>query len=204
MPSKTFFNLPNSKQEVLLNAARNEFTRALLSDASINRIIKDANISRGSFYMYFKDKEDIYVYLLEQNRNIFIYEGRKIFTDNAGDLINSFTQLFDYLTQFCLAVENRSFFKNVLLNINFKTEYPIFAKHCPEEIEQNLNEFIKLIDKDKLNINEDEDVFDILYMIMILTIHNLVKIVKNPMLLEKNKKKYLNQLRMLKQGIYKK
>lgn len=202
MPSKTFLNLAVSKQEALLKAAHNEFTRALLDAASINRIIKDANISRGSFYMYFEDKEDIYFYLLEKNRIQFADETRKIFNSCDGDLIIGFSKLFDYLSSTCLAEENKLFFKNVLMNINFKNEYPIFAKHNPEKIEQGLNELIQIINKQSLNIKSDEDLIDILNMIMMLTIHNLVKIVKNPDLLDKNKKKYLNQLRILKQGIY--
>ena len=203
MPSKTFQNLAVSKQESLLKAAHNEFTRALLTEASINRIIKEANISRGSFYMYFEDKEDIYFYLLEKNRIQFTNDATKIFNNCEGDLIIGFSKLFDYLSSTCLAEENKLFFKNVLMNINFKNEYPIFAKHRPESIEQGLNELIKIINKQNLNIKSDEDIFDILNMIMLLTIHNLVRIVKNPDLLEKHKKKYLKQLRMLKQGIYK-
>ena len=50
MPTQTFFNLPKDKQQRLLDAAATEFSRAPLKDASINNIIKLAEISRGSFY----------------------------------------------------------------------------------------------------------------------------------------------------------
>ena len=50
MPSATFANLPAQKQERLLEAATREFSRRPFSEASINQIIKDAGIPRGSFY----------------------------------------------------------------------------------------------------------------------------------------------------------
>lgn len=60
MPSSTFFRLPPEKQEKLLRAARKEFARVPFADASINRIIQAADISRGSFYMYFRDKGELF------------------------------------------------------------------------------------------------------------------------------------------------
>ena len=50
MPKPTFFRLPEEKRARLLNAAWDEFTRVSLSEASINSIIRAANIPRGSFY----------------------------------------------------------------------------------------------------------------------------------------------------------
>lgn len=64
MPTQTFFNLPIDKQKRLLDAASTEFSRVPLTEASINNIIKLAEILRGSFYQYFKDKEDLYYYFL--------------------------------------------------------------------------------------------------------------------------------------------
>ena len=59
MPTSTFFNLPPEKRERLLAAARAEFARVSLAGASVNRIIRQAGIPRGSFYMYFADKEEL-------------------------------------------------------------------------------------------------------------------------------------------------
>ena len=64
MPSSTFLNLPAEKQEKLLEAATREFSHRPFNEASINQIIKEAGIPRGSFYMYFKNKEDIFLCLL--------------------------------------------------------------------------------------------------------------------------------------------
>ena len=67
LPSSTFLNLAPEKQEKLLSAAVREFTERPYNEASINRIVREAGIPRGSFYMYFRDKEDLFHYLMEES-----------------------------------------------------------------------------------------------------------------------------------------
>ena len=62
VPKPTFLNLSKEKQELLITAAKKEFSRVPLNGASISNIIKDAGIPRGSFYQYFEDKEDIFFF----------------------------------------------------------------------------------------------------------------------------------------------
>lgn len=65
MPTQTFFDLHPKKQDRILNAARQVFANAPYEKASIQAIIRAAEIPRGSFYQYFNDKEDLYLYLLQ-------------------------------------------------------------------------------------------------------------------------------------------
>lgn len=60
MIKQTFYNLPETKRERIYHAIKTEFDRVPLDKISINSIIKEANISRGSFYQYFDDKGDLY------------------------------------------------------------------------------------------------------------------------------------------------
>ncbi len=66
MPKSTFFNLDEHKRQTIIQACIDEFALQPFSSASINQIIKQANISRGSFYQYFEDKEDCYMFLLSE------------------------------------------------------------------------------------------------------------------------------------------
>lgn len=66
MPKATFLNLPETKRKAVFDAAVKEFSMHLYSDASINRIIKAAQIPRGSFYQYFEGKEDLFSYIIDQ------------------------------------------------------------------------------------------------------------------------------------------
>jgi TetR/AcrR family transcriptional regulator len=66
MPKDTFFNLDGAKQKKIFEAAVDEFSQRRFSEASINQVVKNAGISRGSFYQYFDNKEDLYLYTLKQ------------------------------------------------------------------------------------------------------------------------------------------
>jgi TetR/AcrR family transcriptional regulator len=65
MPKSTFYNLSDEKKGRILDAALQEFSTRRFSEASLNQIIKNAGIPKGSFYQYFNNKEDIYLCLLE-------------------------------------------------------------------------------------------------------------------------------------------
>lgn len=64
MPNTTFFNLPEDKRKLIIISALDEFSSASYSTASINQICKRSNIAKGSFYQYFVDKLDLYVYIM--------------------------------------------------------------------------------------------------------------------------------------------
>ena len=66
MCSETFLRLPEEKRKRVLDAAWGEFTRVSYAEVSINQIIQRAGISRGSFYQYFKDKEALMRYLMQE------------------------------------------------------------------------------------------------------------------------------------------
>ncbi len=66
MPTQTFFRLSENKKTRLLNASWEEFLQVNYANASINKIIANAEISRGSFYQYFTDKKDLFDFLLDE------------------------------------------------------------------------------------------------------------------------------------------
>ncbi len=65
MPTGTFFRLPEEKRTRLMDAAWEEFSATPYAKVSINRIIQAAQIPRGSFYQYFADKEELFLYMVE-------------------------------------------------------------------------------------------------------------------------------------------
>jgi AcrR family transcriptional regulator len=64
MPKQTFLNLPEEKRNTVINAAIDEFAQYGLENGSTNRIVANSGISKGSFYQYFEDKQDVFMYLL--------------------------------------------------------------------------------------------------------------------------------------------
>lgn len=86
MPTERFYRLPRAKADAIRMAALREFKRVPLEEASINRIIRDADISRGSFYTYFEDKKDLLRWLIDDR----VKESRRIMvqamTESGGDI----------------------------------------------------------------------------------------------------------------------
>jgi len=66
MPKDTFFNLREAKRALICRAAMAEFATHPFEQASINRIVATAGIAKGSFYQYFENKQDLYLYLLRR------------------------------------------------------------------------------------------------------------------------------------------
>ena len=65
MPKPTFNNLPHEKRQLIENVAIEEFADKSLQTASVNAIVSNAGIAKGSFYQYFENLEDLYNHILE-------------------------------------------------------------------------------------------------------------------------------------------
>jgi len=66
MPKDTFYRLKDEKKQRIFEAAVQEFALRKFSEASLNQIVKAAKIPWGSFYQYFDDKEDLYLYVIQE------------------------------------------------------------------------------------------------------------------------------------------
>lgn len=91
MPKDTFFRLPEEKQDRILQAAVREFSSVTFTEASINRIVRDAQIPRGSFYQYFGGKEDLYLYLME----VISEEKKEIFSRCMAEVSGGFFEAIE-------------------------------------------------------------------------------------------------------------
>lgn len=115
MPSQTFHNLPADKRERILAAAKKEFSQTSFNDASINQIIKDAGISRGSFYMYFSDKYDLVSVLVDDFRTQFFVFMQDLASQCKGDLRPMVLGLNDFIGKAAKDKTNRGFVRNFLI-----------------------------------------------------------------------------------------
>lgn len=193
MPSSTFLNLDNNKKNKLINAAMTYFSKCNYSDVSISQIIISAEIPRGSFYMYFKDKDDLFEYLIEVEK-VKLHDAIKdILIKNNGDLYNTFSELYDVISRYIVLSDYKMMFKNVFIYFGMHKSH--FEK--PGSIlYENVKDLIN-----KKNINEEE-----LEFIFIMLVHNLFMGITygiNNDCLD-NKGTYLRKLHILCYGIYKK
>lgn len=127
MPTGTFFNLPEEKRDRLIQGAMKEFVAVPLYKASVSNIIINAQISRGSFYQYFEDINDLYYYLV----GLFQHNTRKMLKQclikEKGDFVKGWA-LFgtDYICSI-LNSEKVGFYKNMYLHMNYKLNRKINA-----------------------------------------------------------------------------
>jgi AcrR family transcriptional regulator len=65
MPYARFEKLAREKRERLLDVAAQEFAAHGFADASINRILERAGMSKGGAYYYFEDKVDLFAAVVQ-------------------------------------------------------------------------------------------------------------------------------------------
>jgi AcrR family transcriptional regulator len=169
MPKKEFFNLDISKQQIIVDAARKEFTSMLYEDASINMIVKEANISRGSFYCYFENKKDIYLYIMGGEIRRMV--DTLVIADDKGkiDIFAASLKLYDQVMVFYNNDDNKELIKNIMCNM--KMEFEKESLVLP--ITDILGGLRRRVSLEKVSYSNDEELFAITGMI----IHSIVEAV---------------------------
>jgi len=201
MPTKTFFNLPLEKQKKLVDAGEREFSRVDFSFSSINRIIQDAGISRGSFYMYFEDKEDLYFYILEKYMTQMYQKLLENIENCRGDFIQAFELLYETLIESCFQKEKGELLKNMFLNMRFTTEKKMRLKPPKDVIRKNHQEILGHIDKNLYNYQLEDELFDAFSLVMLVTMSSVTYTLLNPLEREQEKINYRRRLEIIRTGI---
>lgn len=83
--------LENDKELRLLNTAFKLFTEKGTKDTSIQEIVDNANVAKGTFYLYFKDKYEIRdILIAKKSHKLFreaLQELRKNYISNLSDQV---------------------------------------------------------------------------------------------------------------------
>lgn len=110
MPTDTFLNLQEQKQDLIIKTAIREFAENPYNVASISNIVRKTGIAKGSFYQYFEDKKDLYQTLIE----IALQEKQNLL--KTFPIPDPTVNLFSYLRwQF-------------LINVIFEVKNPLLAQ----------------------------------------------------------------------------
>lgn len=101
-------NEKKNKENRLLETAFNLFTEKGIKDTSIQDIVDNANVAKGTFYLYFKDKYEI--------RDILIAKkSKKLFKDAIEDLQKNYIANFSDQVIFVVNHVINALTKNTLL-----------------------------------------------------------------------------------------
>lgn len=163
MPTQTFFNLSEEKRERLIAGAMKEFSAKPLNEASISNIVKNSEISRGSFYQYFEDKKDLYFFLIGKLRCNYHNLMLKSFQEKKGDFYEGFKLFSEKYVMYIMESKKFGFFENMYLHMNYQINREVRIDFKGKQTHSTKEErLINIINRDKLKINTEDELLDIL------------------------------------------
>ena len=146
MPSQRFMRLPEEKRQVIWEAAMDEFLHQPFEKVSINRIIKEAGISRGSFYTYFEDKRELLSFLLRGTRERWSQACEESLKQSGGDFFIMMETLFDLSLELCMNNDLFNLHKNLIMYPDVQHEMMPAVDQCEEEIKRGIFEKVNRSD----------------------------------------------------------
>lgn len=203
MPTERFMRLPKEKIEAIRAAAAKEFMRIAPEEVSINRIVHDADISRGSFYTYFEDKQDLLKWLIcnqaEQHFTSYI----TMLDENGGDLWEVLEQIFDLGMDRLEDSGLSAIFHNLVNSARLVELFKGGPDSNPEAMEAN-RKFLKLlyehVNKEKCDLDHQE-FFELIEMHMIVFIMSLKRFFRDGESRTEASEYYKRHIHMLHYGI---
>ena len=99
--------------------------------------------------------------------------------------------------------EYKNFFKNVFLNMNYKLENKL-ADHMYENKKKQYQSILALINRDQLNIENEEELQQVVKILRSITSQNFVHVFGQDLTNEEALRTYMAQIELLKRGLYKK
>lgn len=201
MPTSTFFNLTEEKKKKIIEAAKKEFLEHSFYDASINRIIKDAGISRGAFYMYFQNKEDIFVYIISGHAGELVFNAVKGTNKEKNNIFDFSLMIFDYLTNDEMEEESKGIMELILtkIDINLINHFINFQND-----EAKLELINKYINTDNLNFHDDKDLIYIGDIVFYSLVSEMLFVFLGKNNASLGRENLRNKLRFIKNGVLKK
>lgn len=158
MIKKTFYNLPDEKRQRITDAIFNEFAGSSGEKVSINNIIKNANISRGSFYQYFDDKVDLVEVLTRSFIDLSLKKATEIIAHTHGDIFVTYDLLFEIICECSKdpkqSIVMKNLIKNIKANDSLVSEYFINRFKGVAALVSVAKDF----DKSNLKYTSDEDI----------------------------------------------
>lgn len=171
MPKNTFFNIAQEKRERILEAAKTAFSKKHYNDVTIDRIVALAKIPKGSFYQYFDNKDDLYMYMfhdLGTNKKSVLMQA---FDKNTHlEFSDMFIELITKAAQFESKDETMINLKKRFLNeVSQEIKSEILSKFIPETIDLYKSIIFKYIQNE--TFREDVDVETAAFILTAVTMN---------------------------------
>lgn len=158
MIKKTFYNLPYEKRKRITDAIIKEFMERPNEKVSINRIIKTAEISRGSFYQYFDDKVDLIEIITKTMFDQSSSKAKEILKLCCGDLFAMYIKMFDYFGNYSSQKQTMKIMRNIV--DSFKANDDLVSEYLKNRFNMALtnNEIYTMVDRQNLKFKDNDSV----------------------------------------------
>ena len=158
----------NDKENRILNTAYKLFTEKGIKDTSVQDIVDNANVAKGTFYLYFKNKYELQDILIAKKSHKLFTEAlenlRKTYITNFSDqIIYVINYVIDQLTKMPILLKFIS--KNLSWGVYNKTINKLYERN-EEEQDGLYNLFLKGVNENNLKLKNPEVT---LFMIIELT-----------------------------------
>ena len=121
----TFSNLPSEKQERVLDAAIDEFSRWGYEKASINRMVGRLGIAKGSIFQYFGSKKNLYFHIFEYAVGLVRRSLKGVKTETEGE--DFFIRLSKSLRAGVYFIQRYPRIYQIYLKMLFQEDFPFRA-----------------------------------------------------------------------------
>lgn len=199
MPTESFYKLEKSKRQKIVDAMKKEFSRVPFHESSVNRIVEEAGISKGSFWVYFESKEEAIQYLIESHLAKERKKSKEIFLKNEGDLFKSYIEFFDYLAKCKINQTERDLMANIFKNLITNEEKIL----CNEPGDYLIRDIRNIVNTRNLNLNGDDDLIGLMKLLNYAMRVNLLDAITKKVSLDKARVRFVRQVEILKKGISK-
>ncbi len=199
MASERFLHLPEEKRQRIIAAAREELSRVPYDEVSINRIIREAGIPRGSFYDYFDDKDDMIEYLMGDYCHMMENTIRAMFGRSPLNVFEAAYQVVASTVSFGMEEGRSALCRNLFSCMRMNRRFSF------EQLMNNERALVRaglpLIDRTGFRDASDEAVFLLLDTLVVLARNTVARVFTHP----ENREHYLVQfeqkLEMIRRGV---
>ncbi len=204
MIKKTFYNLSEEKRTRIINAVKKEFGENPKEKVSINRIIKECSISRGSFYQYFDDKVDLIELLSTDFKKKVMTFAINQLKNNDGNIFVVYENMFDSIVSSINEESNNKFYKNILTHLKVNGNlFSDFMQYRLPDLQNKIHNDKTIdtyINTKYLNCKSREEVFHIINILNLVIINSVFNIFVKHSTVEKERNNFLVKLNLMRKG----
>ncbi len=201
MPKNTYFNLPEAKQRRIFDAAINEIISVPISEVSINRIVQNADISRGSFYQYFDDKQDLILFILSDGIRFIKQEIEQYIEFSKGDIFQTASLILEGV----FSLGKKEVYRKTLRNILIESSAGECGYRFLLQLQLDILALLeRKMDKEKLRLKSTQEYRHLVKIVFILLKEAAIAYLYNGKDVDLHREEFASQLSMIKEGVLRK